>query len=105
MLNGTKHTIPLNTPVSFEGDSTIYYVTDYQDVHMPCEPNCTSCDDEHTKEPWIIVRKETRIGMPLSKLRHIFNHSDHKGRDVTNEDLTLNRVVNGNLVFHLSRSV
>lgn len=74
-----KHNIPLETCVSFEGDSQVYIVTDYQEM-LYCNP-CKAGHDEGEcyEEPYITVRSETRAAFPLSKLKYVYG-DDHIGR-------------------------
>ena len=65
-----KHTIPIGTHVSFEGDSFIYVVDSYQDVHL-CKLDC-DLDHDHYDEPHMTVRKEHWISKPVSQLRYTF---------------------------------
>lgn len=82
-----KHTLPLETRVSFEGDGQIYVVDNYQDLLGPCPPNCTIDHDCYT-EPYINVRVQHWTAMPLSKLRHVFDDSG-KGWKVSYSTLIL----------------
>ena len=75
-----KHTIPLGTAVSFDGDSHIYIVTDYQTLlvcDQPCDiPHESDCFDE----PYITVKREIFTSFPLSKLRMTYDAKTHLGK-------------------------
>lgn len=82
-----KHRIPLGTKVSFEGESFVYIVADYQDVLGPCPPDCTT-DHDCYEEAYITVKQEIGRAFPLSKLKHIFDPVTHHGREATLEERT-----------------
>jgi hypothetical protein len=85
-----KHTIPLGTAVSFEGDPNIYIVSDYHTL-LACEPPGDDCPvhfgEGCYEEPYICVKREIGTARPLSKLKHIFDRSG-KGRDATDVERT-----------------
>lgn len=75
-----RHSIPLGTSVSFQGNSTIYKACDYLEVHA-CRVGCTF-DHDHYEEPYIAVKEEIRHCFPLSQLNHVFD-AHGIGRDAT----------------------
>ncbi len=80
-----KHNIPIGTPVSFNGDSHIYYVVDYQDLLL-CEKPCNYDHDYCYNTPHITVEQRKTISLPLADLKHVFD-SDGKGRIVSYAEL------------------
>ena len=67
-----KHNISLGTPVSFLGNSTIYVVSDYNDLLGPCPKDCT-VDHDCYDEPYIKVTEQIGHAFPVRNLSHIFN--------------------------------
>lgn len=68
-----KHTIPLETSVSF-GTGRIYVVDQYQDVLGPCSPDCV-LDHDCYEEAYITVREQSWTAFPLSELKLIFDEN------------------------------
>ena len=66
-----NHTIPLETHVSFKGDSIVYVVTDYNILIGPCDKPCPY-DHDCYDTPYITVRREILTAKPISELETIF---------------------------------
>jgi hypothetical protein len=77
------HNLAVDTAVSFEGSSDVYYTT-YNEL-LTCDSKCTE-DHDCFEEPHIVVEKRITTSFPISRLKHVFDQPNHMGRLATRFD-------------------
>jgi hypothetical protein len=76
-----KQIPPIGSHVAFRGHPQVVIIEN--DVPMVCAPDCDiPHESDHFEQPYVWVRQETRMWLPLADLDMVFDPRTHVGKEI-----------------------